>query len=493
MLNFFKKYFFELMLAAVILGVLIFSLSTLTTKPRLWTDEALSIELAANFLSYGRLDLAVAPGVFFGLPYLLQSTGYPMTLALAGFFKIFGFGLIQARLFALVLMVILLVAVYWFTKKLFGRAQAFWAALLIATFAPFYGNGRCITGEILGFIFLIFCLYFLFYSPGQPERLKIFNSRKFLAGILLGLAIVTKPSVYLMILPAVIIALIFIKRRFFSGIFSVAIGMAPAALGWIILNVPNFLTKEPWIKILNFYKNPYAPLSIADNISANFAGLFQNTTLIYFFGLLAIIFTAFLIKRDFFKQYKAIFIFFVAYSALALVYFFKSPGWLRYLMAVELFTFIILGSALEAILSSLNFQNFWFRNKANLLACAMLFLAAFQTWHLFNGADIFYSDTYGRVAEFVNGRSQGKTVGIYNALPIASLIFPERKFQTTDVLLGVPVLGRDFLAAEENQWPDIIVAATGEPLMLPHQNIMQLRYEPFYFNDPYTVYFLKSR
>ena len=71
MLNFIKKYFFEILLAAVILGVLIFSLPTLTTKPKLWSDEALSIELAQNFLFYGHLDLAVAPGEFSGAPYLL--------------------------------------------------------------------------------------------------------------------------------------------------------------------------------------------------------------------------------------------------------------------------------------------------------------------------------------------------------------------------------------------------------------------------------------
>ncbi|MDD4271838.1 MAG: glycosyltransferase family 39 protein [Patescibacteria group bacterium] len=491
MLNFFKKYFFKLMLAAIILAVIIFSLTTLTTKPRLWTDEALNIELARNFLFFGHLDLAVEPGVFSGVPYLLQSTGYPLTITLAAFFKIFGFGLIQARLFALSLMVILLVTVYWYAKKLFNKTQALYATLLIATFAPFYGNGRCVTGEILGFIFLIFGLYFLFEK--NAARFKFFNSGQLLAGIFLGLAIVTKPSVYLMILPAVLIALIFLKREFFSRAFNVLLGMAPAAFFWIILNVPNFLDREPWLKILNFYKNPYAPLSVSDNVFLNFAGLPQNTTLIYFLGLLAVIFWAFLKRRDFFKRHNGLIIFFAGYSILALIYFFKSPGWLRYLMAVELFAFIVLGPALEAILGSLNFKNFSLANKAKLLAGAMIFLAMFQAWHLFTRADIFYSDTYLKVAEFVGGRSSGKTVGLYNALPIASLIFPERKFQMTDVMLGVPVLGRDFLAVEESQWPDFVVAATNEPLMLPHQNIMQSRYEPVYFNDPYTVYILKSR
>jgi len=491
MLNFIKKYFFELMLAAIILAVVIFSLSTLTTKPRLWTDEALSIELARNFSSSGRLDLAVEPGVFSGVPYLLQSTGYPMTIALAGFFKIFGFGLVQARLFALALMVILLITVYWFVKKLFGKAQALWGVLLIATFASFYGNGRCVTGEILGFIFLIPGLYFLFYPPEENDRLKIFGPWRFWAGIFLGLAIVTKPSVYLMILPAVLIALIFLKREFFSRAFSVLIGMAPAALLWIILNVPNFFAPEPWTKILNFYKNPYAPLSISDNVFSNFAGLLENTTLIYFLGLLAIIFWAVLKKGDFFKQHKGLLIFFAGYSALAIIYFFKSPGWLRYLMAVELLTFIILAPALGVILSSLNFKNSRFANKANLLAAAMFFLAVFQTWHLFTRADIFYSDSYARVAGFVEARLEGKTVGIYNALPIACLISPENRLQMTDVMIGLPTLGKDFLAAG-SQWPDFVIASLKEPLFIARENAVKEKYELVYSSGGYDVFSLKN-
>ncbi|MDD4900812.1 MAG: glycosyltransferase family 39 protein [Patescibacteria group bacterium] len=492
MLNFFKKHLFALLLSAIILGVLIFSLPTLTTKPQLWTDEALNIELARNFLSYGRLGLVVEPGVFSDVPFLLQSTGYPLTIALAAVFKIFGFGLAQARLFVLALMIILLVLVYWFAKKLFGKTQALWATLLIATFAPFYGDGRCVTGEISGFIFLIFGLYFLFYPPEQNDHLKIFNPRQFLAGIFLGLAIVTKPSVYLMLLPAVFITLFFLKRRFYSRAFNVLIGLAPAAFFWLILNVPNFLAKEPWLKIINYYKNPFAPLSVSGNVFLNFAGLPHNTTLIYFFVLLAIIFWA-VLKRDvFLKPHQGLLFFFASYGALALIYFFKSPGWLRYLIAVELFTFIILGPALKAILSSLNFKNYWFGNKANLLGAALLFLAAFQTWHLFNGADLFYSDTPERVAEFVQSRSLGKTVGIYNALTIACLISPEKKFQMIDIMLGLPVLGKDFLAAEENKWPDFIVSSPEEALFISHKSAIKKKYELVYSNGGYDVFYLKS-
>src|SRR3989339_674861 len=254
MINFFRKYFFELMLVLIILGVLIFSFSTLTTKPRLWTDEGLSIELARDFLLYGKLDVVSSPGVFSDVPFLLQSTGYPMTIMLAVFFKIFGFGLVQARLFALALMIILLILVYWFTKKQFGKTNALLAVFLIATFAPFYGNGRCITGEILGFIFLLFGLnYFL-------DRRRLW-----LGGLFLGLAVMTKPSVYLLIIPAVLIVLLIEKRQFFFQAFKLLTGMLPAAFLWIIICLPSFFDTKSWLSIINFYRNPFYPLSTVDN------------------------------------------------------------------------------------------------------------------------------------------------------------------------------------------------------------------------------------
>jgi len=154
-MDFFKKHIFGLLLALIILGVVIFSVSTLTTKPRLWTDEGLNLELARNFLLYGKLDITVAPGVFSGVSFLLQPTGYPLTVPLAGFFKIFGFGLVQARLAMLGLMAFMLWLVYRFCRRLFGEEAALISMALIATFGPFYGNGRCTTGEIAGFIFLI--------------------------------------------------------------------------------------------------------------------------------------------------------------------------------------------------------------------------------------------------------------------------------------------------------------------------------------------------
>ena len=201
--NFFNKYAVALVCLMAIIWVLFFSFKTLTTKPRLWTDESVSLEMARNFSLFGKLDIAVRPGVFSGQTALFQSTGYPVTLPLALFFKIFGFGPVEARLYMIIWMVLLLLLLIFFIKQSFGAPYIAWPVLFIASLAPFYANGRCATGEIPGFIFLLLGAYFLWYSDHKP----------FISGLFFGLAIVAKPSVYLLLLPALFISLFIEKSQ----------------------------------------------------------------------------------------------------------------------------------------------------------------------------------------------------------------------------------------------------------------------------------------
>src|SRR3989344_8136767 len=117
-------------LLAILLAVII-SIPALTTKPHLWADEAKSIELARNFLDYGKLEIQTAPGEFTGFPQILQSTGYPVTVPLAFVFKFFGIGLMQARIYMLFWMALFLIASFVFLRKLFGDWEAVSALFLI--------------------------------------------------------------------------------------------------------------------------------------------------------------------------------------------------------------------------------------------------------------------------------------------------------------------------------------------------------------------------
>ncbi len=261
---FFKNRNF-LFLSAILIFVVIFSFSHLTTRPSLWFDEGLNIEIAHNFLLYNKLDISTAPGIFSGAPYIVGTNGYPLTIPLAGIFSVFGFGLEQTRIYMLFWLLVVLLSLYYVVKSIFGANSALATVAFIATFAPFYGNGLTATGEIPGLFFFIWGLFFLI----KPER-----SNYLLTGLLFALAAVAKPSVYLSVFPVFLIFLLLgEKKDFFKKIFRFILGAFSPILLWIILAFPNPLSLNTWKSAILFYTYPFGKYF---SIWENFVGIEQS-------------------------------------------------------------------------------------------------------------------------------------------------------------------------------------------------------------------------
>src|SRR3989344_2473257 len=156
-------------LGAVLLFILAYSLSTLTTKPAYWYDEAINVELSRTFSETGKLDLVIAPNTVSGKGATVGSTGYPVTLPLSAFFKLFGFGMAQARIYMLLWMSACILGFFFVAHRLWGSFVAYFGTLLFATFAPFYGNGRTVMGEVPGFLFFVLSFYFLEQKKWLPS------------------------------------------------------------------------------------------------------------------------------------------------------------------------------------------------------------------------------------------------------------------------------------------------------------------------------------
>jgi len=473
-----RKYKFSLLCVAALIWVLVFSGQTLTTKPRLWFDESINIELARNFSLFGKLDISVSPGNFSGQQALLQNTGYPVTLPLALFFKIFGFGLVQARVYMLIWLAAALLMVIWLVRKIFGERYAAWSLLLIATFAPFYANGRCVMGEIPGFFFLILAVYWLWYRGGQGGGI-------FLGGIFLGLAAAAKPSIYLLALPVVALVILWHRQEWLKRCLAIFSGAALPILAWLVIAMPNLFLVSEWAKLAAFYKKPFGEISAGDNIMANLAIFWHHSTIIYFGALLAVMALAIFMRKDFFKQHKNFLIFTLAYCVLAFFYFLRSPGWLRYLIAGQLLLFLIIPYAWANILDKINFKKE--RLRKFLFSLILLSLTGLQLWHLLYRADLFTSNLSQTVLEFIKTQPENKTVGIINSPAIACLIDPARKIQILK-MLGLPVLGVNPLALKAEQLPDIIIAGREEEEFKKYENIVREKYQLIKSIDSYNIY-----
>ncbi len=475
MIKFFKKHALFLISFIVIAWVLIFSFHTLTTNPKLWTDESINIELARNFSLSGKLDVIVSPGVFSGYQPLLQSTGYPVTLPLALFFKIFGFGLVQARVYMVIWMIAVLLMVIFLVRKMFGAPYAAWSLLLIATLAPFYGNGRCVMGEIPGFLFLLVGVYLLWFK----------NTSIFISGIFFGLAVVSKPSIYLLLVPAIWLSIFLQRDGFFKRFLTVSSGMVLPLLFWIIIVMPSPFLISEWTRIFSFYKNPFGEISVWGNVIKNLYFLPSYSTLVYFFILFVAVLAAIFLNRNFYNRYKNFINFIIIYCALAFIYFLKSPGWLRYIIAGQLLIFLVFPYSLATVFSNEKFKKE--RLKKFLFYGILLSLVLFQLWHLIYRADLFYSDIPQAISEFINAQSVNKTVGIINLPQISSLIDPSRKFQTIK-MLGLPVFGENPLSLETEKLPDFIIANSDDDAFKEYEGVVKDHYRLVKSFGAYNIY-----
>ncbi len=471
-------------LSVVLIFVGAVSLWTLSTKPKLWVDEAKGIEMAKSFYESGKLDIEISPGVFSGVSYVLQSTGYPVTLPLALFFGIFGYGLAEARIYMLLWMILGLYVIFFVGKKFFGTKNALLALFLIATFASFYDNGRTVVGEIPGFLFLVSGMYFW-----------IEKRYFYWTGIFWGLAIVAKPSVYLILVPAMIVVLLLERKGFFKKILKIAVGMFPPAVVWIILVFQGLWSRESLLAIFNFYKNPYG-VSIKENMVSNLLNFFHSTTLIYF----GILFLAVVLAHYFLKEerLKPIFNFVIIFAILAFVYYLRSPGWLRYIIAGELLILFLIPVSFKIILERTAGYLPRLKGKINpaFFQVSLIFiLIAVQTVHLFAGADIFYSDRDIMASSYLNDTFPEKTIGLADSLSLAIFVPREKRYQTLDeTVIPVSVFNSLYTNPQifaKDAKLEVIVVPAGKKIGESDFQSLQKNYKLFSEESGYYIYTIK--
>ena len=486
MATFLKKHYEPILFTLVLIFAVSFSLSSLITKPKLWYDEGLSVELAKNFFLYGKLDAMQAPGVFSGNPYLIGGSGYPLTVPLAGFFYFFGLGPEQARVYMILWIIAVIFTVFFVARKFFGSSSALFSVLLVSTFAPFYGTGRTVLGDIPGFFFLLWGVYFLM---NKKNRETAAFQNHILAGLFFGIALSSKPSVYMLLLPALFFYfLIFERENFWRKAGQLTIGVIPPLFLWLFFILPDLFSKASWLSAIGLYLNPYAEYQNSSspilNIYNNLSNVIFDSTLFYLFGMFFIVFLAFFRgkSRNFYAKESFYFAqFLIIYGVLVLIYFLKSPGWFRYLLPLQIIIFILFFPALIII-----FQRFFY--KVIRLSSFFLsfrfavifssFLVCIQLYHLFFSSALSYSSAPKIVINFIKNHPDSE-FGFINVPQISSFA-SVKSFQYMKFASGHEV-GDHPLEYPEEKLHEYVIFFKKEPgfdsLVTPYENILEQYYE----------------
>lgn len=468
----------EGIITIIVIGILTLvtavSLYTNITSPRLWVDEGKTVELSRNFLNYSKLDIQVSPGELSKIAPVLQSTGYPVAIPLAFFFKLFGLGPHQARIFMLLWILAALCAAFFVASKIFTKKEALYSFLLIASFASFYDSGRTVVGEIPGFLFLIIGLY---YWLDKKDYYK--------TGLIWGLAVITKPSVFGLIIPTITLTLIERNLESIKKLSKIALGMIPSAIVWFWLVIEGSIGST-MSEITEFYKNPYSS-DISSNVLNNLKNIPFSTTFIYFGGLFLVILIArYLIvgrKEDLTKLYN----FVIIYSIFAFIYYLRSPGWMRYILISELLILFILPNALSYI--SEHIKQIPYGKKFKVVSLIVVGLFTIQTTQLFTVADIYSAYDVPEVIAYTNANFPNSTIATLESIEISSFLISEQRYNMLN-LTGMPTIGSNPLL--KNIFPEIIIT---KPSTIEEDNIKKIvadKYEILKKIGRYEIYKIKD-
>ncbi len=194
------SWYFLLKIGAVLV-VLFLALYHLTQFPLPWFDEGTVLNAAKTFYQYHVYAEHSSNG--FNYVGSIVSVGPTVIVPISGLFALFGEGLLQARLI-MVLYLLGTIAAFWGLARLMGGSRLAWvvvALLVTSRGVSLLEYGREALGEVPGIFFTGAGLWLWFNAWEHPSWKKLTG-----AGILLGLAMVTKYEFLLFLAPTLILA-----------------------------------------------------------------------------------------------------------------------------------------------------------------------------------------------------------------------------------------------------------------------------------------------
>ena len=273
--------FYQKMLVVLILSVIIFfGLFHITESPPFGFDEGWATHIATNISRIGIDGTQFSPGNIGHVP--LISVGYPLIYALAFWFKIFGVGILQARIMMVVYMLGFAIISFLFLRRLYGNNIALASLAILSTFPPFYTFGKSVIGEVPVLFFLMLFLLSFNLATNNPKRRKFWL---ILSGVVAGLCIITK-TMALVFIPALFVgAFMAWKRKSVSwkDIYIVTISTIIPIIVWIIT---NFQPGESLAYVADYYSNPSALTDKTATFWLNFRMFWSGIGPLYMLSLI---------------------------------------------------------------------------------------------------------------------------------------------------------------------------------------------------------------
>lgn len=312
----------------------------LAESPGVWSDEGYLLQASKSLAIHGAQFLQVAPGQFVSTASV--TVGYPLLAPIALSFKLFGIGLLQARVVMAFYILAFCAASYALMRVLFNPRMALWSLAPVAGFAQLYGNGRAVLGEVPGLFFFMLTLLML----DRLERSGYRDMRLYaFFGLSAGLSFVTKP-IFILMLPAFLIAYLVRYRSIPIRITNIVVccgAFAAPILVWFFL---QFGSDAAFSDVVNFYANPYGSDNIPSLIVQNLKRFVTEQTTLFTLVVSAAWAVALYLRRT---SVRVAEIAAFAFCLVVTLAYLRTPGWYRYLFPATTIALVFFAPSVAAI------------------------------------------------------------------------------------------------------------------------------------------------
>lgn len=316
------------------LGTMGLGLYHLGTYPAPWFDEGWYLQIPRNLVLYGQYAPLSAEG--FRSADTVLSVAPTLYLPVAAVFKLAGIGFFQARVVMLGYWLVASAAFYLAARRAYGPTVAVVALYLFLfrleddPFTSTFYLGRQVMGEVPALGFLLAGGLLWFRALESPTRR---GGRLVGAGLLLGLAAITKLQFILLILPTLLVTgliarLYWRERTLGPALITAGICLATLALWYGVLRL--LLGPENFAVLLRDLSSASAPQVRVSSGVAFLRGakfLLRSTFLVV--GVPGLLYALLSGARRERPNLPALFLFCFVGSALGW-YLLASVGWTRY-------------------------------------------------------------------------------------------------------------------------------------------------------------------
>ncbi|MEK6287970.1 MAG: glycosyltransferase family 39 protein [Acidobacteriota bacterium] len=177
----FRRNFDLLVVAAVIAGFVFVAAERLATVPVYETDEAMTLQVPYEMLYRGKLAMPMWRYLGGNIENVWHSYTPVYFVLLSGFLKVFGFGVLQGRVFNLITVVATLLMVYLIARRLFDWRVGLIALMMIVSDQTVLERSRLLRNDYAPAAFALLAFY-LYLVAAQRRSTRFYIASGLAAG-----------------------------------------------------------------------------------------------------------------------------------------------------------------------------------------------------------------------------------------------------------------------------------------------------------------------